>query len=64
MCHFLFSDPIKEEREAACINTCTLVNAKTRTDISGGLKDRDGEIQSPSTDGYHASGKEQVWTAH
>lgn len=27
------------------------------------LKDRDGVIQ-PSTDGYHASGKDQVWTAN
>lgn len=34
----------------------------TQRDISVRLKDRDGEIQSPPTDGYHASGKEQVWT--
>ncbi len=31
MCHFLFSDPIKEEMEAACMNTCTLENAKKYT---------------------------------
>lgn len=28
MCHFLFSDPIKEEMEAACVTMCTLENAK------------------------------------
>ena len=28
MCHFLFSDPIKEEMEAACVTVCTLENAK------------------------------------
>lgn len=32
--------------------------------ISVCLKDRDAEIQSTSTDGYHASGKNQVWTAN
>lgn len=75
MCHFLFSDPIKEEMEAACVNMCMLENVKntrthththacTHVGISVCSKDRDGEIQSPPTDGYHASGKEQVWTAN
>lgn len=40
-------------------------NTHTHThiqDVSVCLKDRDGEIQTAPTDGYHASGKEQVWT--
>lgn len=72
MCHFLFLDAIKEEIEAACMNMCALEDAKnmhknththTHSGVSVYMKDRDGEIQSP-TDGYHASGKEQVWTAN
>lgn len=67
MSHFLFSDPIKKEMEAACINVCTLENAKEKhvhtQGISVRLKDRDGDIWFPPTDGYRAPGREQVWTA-
>lgn len=38
-------------------------HVRTQTGISVCLEDRDGEIRSPPTDGYHASGKEQAWTA-
>lgn len=42
----------------------TNTHTHTHAGIFVCLKDRDGEIQSPPTDGYHASGKEQVWTAN
>lgn len=67
MYHFLFSAPIKEDMEAAEVYLWRQNHAQrhTHAHISVCLIDRDGGLHpTPNpTDGYHASGKEQVWTA-